>query len=56
VRSIDLVARPRGDSDAQTLVLLGALARQTATDYGLEVRVNDRGEHPIIHFALSAQI
>jgi hypothetical protein len=49
VHSIDVLGRPIRDDDPGNLLRLTELARQTASEYGIEVRVSQIGQRPVLH-------
>lgn len=49
VHSIDVLGRPVEDDGPSTLLRLAELARRTASEYGVEVRVSQVGERPLLH-------
>jgi hypothetical protein len=53
VHSIDVLGRPIKDDDPGNLLRLTELAQQTASEYGIEVRVSQIGQRPVLHLMTS---
>jgi len=51
VRSVELVGRPAADDDPASLLRLADLARRTASEFGIEVRVRSVGHRPVLHLS-----
>ena len=51
VRSIDVLGHPVDDGEPAGLLRLTDLARRTAAEYGIEVRVSQVGQRPVLHFS-----
>lgn len=56
VRSIDVLGRPIHDDDPANLLRLTELARRTASEYGIEVRISHVGERPVLHFLMTGPV
>jgi CRP-like cAMP-binding protein len=56
VRSIDLVGRPVREAGPLWLLQLIQMARRTGTEYGIRVRVGQRGGRPTVHFDLTSLV
>jgi hypothetical protein len=53
VHSVDVLGRPIRDDDPGKLLRLTELAQQTASEYGVEVRVTQIGQRPVLHLMTS---
>jgi len=53
VRSIDVLGHPIDDDEPASLLRLTELARRTASEYGVEVRVSHVGQRPVLHFIMT---
>lgn len=53
VQTVDVLGRPSIGASPATLLQLTDLARRTASEYGIQVRVSHVGHRPVVHLTIA---